>query len=77
MLNRLGLLNLAACLLLLPPAAFAGDDEKPAAAAEFSSTHKQVRVIRTMHKEQPIRLHTFCLDRDGNILACVGARTRS
>jgi hypothetical protein len=72
MLNRLGLLTLAACLLLLPPAAFAGDDEKPAAAAEFSSTHKQVRVIRTMHKEQPIRLHTFCLDRDGNILACVG-----
>ncbi|MEY3227822.1 MAG: hypothetical protein RLZZ536_2441 [Planctomycetota bacterium] len=71
MIKRLKLFAFLLCLLL-HSAAFVTADEKSAADPQFTSTHKQVRVIRTLHKDQPIRLHTFCLDRDGNILACVG-----
>lgn len=45
----------------------AGDADK-----EFSTTHKQVRIIKPMHDGKAIQLNTFCLDRDGNIVACVG-----
>ncbi len=41
-------------------------------AKEFSATHKQARSIKPMHDGKPITLNTFCLDKDGNILACVG-----
>lgn len=41
-------------------------------AAEFTSTHKQARIIKPLHDGQPIKLNTYCLDKDGNILACVG-----
>ena len=40
----------------------AGDADK-----EFSTTHKQVRIIKPMHDGKAIQLNTFCLDRDGNI----------
>lgn len=45
----------------------AGDAEK-----EFATTHKQVRIIKPMHDGKAIQLNTFCLDRDGNIVTCVG-----
>jgi hypothetical protein len=47
---------------------------KPATASnkEFAATHKQARVIRPMHDGKSISLNTFCLDKEGNILACVG-----
>ncbi len=45
-----------------------GAESKP----EMTSTHKQVRAIKPMHDGQPITLNTFCLDKSGNILACVG-----
>lgn len=41
-------------------------------AVPFDSTHKQVRMIRPSHDGKPIALNTFTLDKDGNILACVG-----
>lgn len=44
----------------------------PAAKQEFSASHKQARVIKPMHDGKAIALNTFCLDSDGNILACVG-----
>ena len=43
-----------------------------AAEKEFTSTHKQARFIKPMHEGKPIVLNTFCLDKDGNLLACVG-----
>lgn len=43
-----------------------------AAEKEFTSTHKQARFIKPMHEGKPIALNTFCLDKDGNLLACVG-----
>lgn len=42
---------------------------------EFKSTHKQALIIKPMHDGQPVSLNTFCLDRDGNILACVGGNS--
>ncbi len=45
-----------------------GAESKP----EMTSTHKQVRAIKPMHDGKPITLNTFCLDKSGNILACVG-----
>ncbi|MBL8818786.1 MAG: hypothetical protein JNL58_22345 [Planctomyces sp.] len=35
-------------------------------------THKQTKVIKPLHNNAPIVLNTYCLDNDGNILACVG-----
>jgi hypothetical protein len=43
-----------------------------AAEKEFTSTHKQARVIKPTHKGKPIVLNTFCLDKEGSLLACVG-----
>ena len=40
-----------------------------------SHTHKQIRTIKPTHDGKPIALNTFCLDKDGNILACVGGDT--
>ncbi|MFO0975656.1 MAG: hypothetical protein U0996_04620 [Planctomycetaceae bacterium] len=57
-------------MLIAGPAvstANAGDAEK-----EFATTHKQVRIIKPMHDGKAIQLNTFCLDREGNIVACVG-----
>ena len=67
----------AAWLMLFTPyAALASEDAqsklKGVVASEFQSTHKQARVIKPMNGEQPVALNTFCLDKDGNILACVG-----
>ncbi len=42
------------------------------AAADFTSTHKQAQIIKPLVDGEPVQLNTFCLDRDGNILACVG-----
>ncbi len=39
--------------------------------ASALATHKQDRIIRPLHDGRAIGLKTFCLDRDGNILACV------
>ena len=39
---------------------------------EFQPTHKQARIIRPLFEDHPIALNTFCLDHNGNILACVG-----
>ena len=64
-LSRAALLGLAVCLCTQPASA----ETKP---APFDSTHKQVRMIRPSHDGKPIALNTFTLDRDGNILACVG-----
>lgn len=49
---------------------YAGEGDT--AKAEFTSTHKQARIIKPLHNGKPITLHTYCLDKDGNILACVG-----
>jgi hypothetical protein len=38
-------------------------------------THKQSKTIQPMHDGAPIALNTFCLDKEGNILACVGGDT--
>ena len=43
-----------------------------AAEKEFTSTHKQARVIKPTHEGKPIVLNTFCLDKEGRLLACVG-----
>lgn len=48
----------------------AGEGDTP--KGEFTSTHKQARIIKPLHDGKPIALHTYCLDKDGNILACVG-----
>ena len=39
---------------------------------ELQPTHKQARIIRPLFEDHPIALNTFCLDHNGNILACVG-----
>lgn len=44
-------------------------DLKP---AKLQSTHKQSQVIKPTVDGKPVSLNTFCLDPDGNILACVG-----
>ncbi len=41
-------------------------------AKEMTSTHKQAQIIKPLVNDQSVPLNTFCLDRDGNILACVG-----
>lgn len=45
-----------------------GDGERKVA----EPTHKQVRAFQPLHAGKPIHLNTFCLDRDGNIVAAVG-----
>ena len=50
-------------------------DAAATAVKDFSSTHKQARIIKPLHDGQPIVLNTYCLDKDGNILACVGSDT--
>lgn len=49
-----------------------GTDDEKAAAKELEPTHKQVRTFQPQHDGKPIGLNTFCLDREGNILAAVG-----
>ena len=36
------------------------------------ASHSQTSIIQTMHDGRPVRLNTFTLDGDGQILACVG-----
>lgn len=45
-----------------------GDDDRKIA----EPTHKQVRAFQPLHAGKPIHLNTFCLDREGNIIAAVG-----
>lgn len=45
-----------------------GDDDRKIA----EPTHKQVRAFQPLHAGKPIHLNTFCLDREGNIVAAVG-----
>lgn len=74
MIYRTCYLTIVAAISL--SAAFAGI--LPAAAADnqlATFTHKQVRFIQPEHNGKPIELNTFCLDKSGNILACVGGDT--
>ncbi len=41
-------------------------------AESLKPTHKQTRIIKPLHNNAPIQLNTYCLDKEGNILACVG-----
>jgi hypothetical protein len=64
------------------------EDEEPAPSRRGSSgskrqkmtreqstpTHKQWRVIKPMHNDAPVTLETFCLDAEGNLLACIDGR---
>ena len=50
-------------------------DAASVVAKDFTSTHKQARIIKPLYDGQPIVLNTYCLDREGNILACVGSDT--
>jgi hypothetical protein len=69
----LALSLLVGCSLLVTTASASENDKASAEGTkEFSSTHKQVRAIKPMHDGKPITLNTFCLDKSGNILACVG-----
>ena len=47
-------------------------EKKEAVASDFTTTHKQARIIKPLCDGQPVELNTFCLDKDGNVLACVG-----
>ena len=47
-------------------------EKKEAVASDFTTTHKQARIIKPLHDGEPVQLNTFCLDNDGNVLACVG-----
>jgi len=55
--------------------------EKPATEgvipsdARLTATHKQVTSIKPTHAGTSVQLHTYCLTKDGDILACVGAMT--
>ena len=48
------------------------DTDKAPASDQFQSTHKQARIIQPMHKGLPIQLRTYALDKEGNLLTCVG-----
>ncbi len=73
--------SLAVVIVLLGSVSSAETTPKPKSTEnnsppnEFASTHKQSRVIKPMLDGKPITLNTFCLDKDGNILACVGGDT--
>jgi hypothetical protein len=45
--------------------------DEAGADVQATPTHKQVRVIKPLHNGQPVTLNTFCLDAEGNLLACV------
>ncbi len=69
---RIGTILLAA--LVWSGGAFeanAGEKEE-AVGSDFTTTHKQSRIIKPMCDGKPVELNTFCLDKDGNVLACVG-----
>ena len=61
-------------LMVLSPAA-----HLPVQSSEadkiYLPTHKQIQSLKPQHNDAPITLNTFCLDSDGNILACVGGDT--
>lgn len=56
---------------LLPVSDLWADDDKKV-DAKLVPSHKQTHVIRPELDGEKVTLNTFCLDRDGNILACVG-----
>ncbi|MEZ6064441.1 MAG: hypothetical protein R3B90_01760 [Planctomycetaceae bacterium] len=67
---------LTGCLLLT--ATFICRAEEPRATPTdqlATATHKQIRSIRPKHDGQTVSLNTFCVDRQGNVLACVGGST--
>ena len=53
------------------PAKPAGKKGHKLTAEQTTPTHMQVRVIQPAHDGKPVSLATFCLARNGNILACV------
>lgn len=53
------------------PAKPAGKNARKLTPQQTTATHKQARVIQPMHDGKPVSLATFCLGRNGNILACV------
>ena len=58
-----------------------GDVEKPATEgtapvdARLTATHKQVTSIKPAHAGTSVQLQTYCLTKDGDILACVSPMT--
>ena len=70
--NRLGTILLAAMLGSVGAFEANAVEKEEAAAGDFTTTHKQARIIKPMCDGQPVELNTFCLDKDGNVLACVG-----
>ena len=69
---RVGTILLAAWLWTLGQFDADAGEKAEAVASDFTTTHKQARVIKPMCDGQPVELNTFCLDKHGNILACVG-----
>ncbi|MBX3443137.1 MAG: hypothetical protein KF774_12090 [Planctomyces sp.] len=59
------------------PAATAASDAAQSARPidRLTPTHKQVTVIRPRHNNQAVDLQTYCLNADGEILACVSPMT--
>lgn len=53
------------------PAKSAGKTSRKLTEEQTTPTHKQVRAFQPMHDGKPVRLATFCLAKNGNILACV------
>ena len=62
--------NAFACLAII--FAFSSSLNADTNEAPHDATHKQIRTIKPMVDGEAIKLHTFCLDSEGNILACVG-----
>ena len=72
---RIGTILLAAMLGSVGAFEANAVEKEEAAAGDFTTTHKQARIIKPMCDGQPVELNTFCLDRDGHVLACVGGNS--
>ncbi len=72
---RIGTILLAAMLGSVGAFEANAVEKEEAAAGDFTTTHKQARIIKPMCDGQPVELNTFCLDKDGNVLACVGGNS--
>ena len=70
--NRIRVALFAVGLLASAAKPLEAAEKTDATQTEFSTTHKQARVIKPMHDGKPVALNTFCLDKEGNVLACVG-----
>ena len=67
---------LAMTLLFTASTFILADDGIDGSEKITSPTHKQVRMLKPEHDGKPISLNTFCIDREGNILAAVGGPDR-